>query len=227
MKRIGNILWGIVFIVVGLILGLNALEITNINIFFDGWWTLIIIIPCVIGLFKDIEKIGDIVGIILGIVLLLCCQDILNFRVMWKLLIPIILIIAGLCFILKDTIGGKVTKEIKRLNANKKGILEYTATFSGQNINFDKQVFNGVNLNAIFGGIKCDLRNSAINSNQVINVNSIFGSIDILVPNNVQVKIKSVPIFGGVSDKSSHTVNTEAPTLYINASCIFGGVEIK
>lgn len=227
MKRIGNILWGIVFIVVGLILGLNALEITNINIFFDGWWTLIIIIPCVIGLFKDIEKIGDIVGIILGIILLLCCQDILNFRVIWKLLIPIILIIAGLCFIFKDTIGGKVAKEIKRLNTNKKGILEYTATFSGQNINFDKQVFNGVNLNAIFGGIKCDLRNSAINSDQVINANSIFGSIDILVPNNVQVKIKSMPIFGGVSNKSSHMVNTEVPTLYINASCIFGGVEIK
>ena len=169
----------------------------------------------------------DSVGIIIGIILLLCCQDILNFRIIWKLLIPIILVIAGLCFIFKDTVGGKINKEIKKLNANKKGSIEYAATFSGQNINFDKQPFNGADLNAVFGGIKCDLRNSIINSDQVINASSIFGGIDIFVPASVQVKIKSTPIFGGVSDKSTHTANAEAPTIYINATCIFGGVDIK
>ena len=36
MKKFGNVLWGIVLIVIGLIIGGNALGITNINIFFDG-----------------------------------------------------------------------------------------------------------------------------------------------------------------------------------------------
>lgn len=37
MKKFGNVLWGIVLIVVGLIIGGNALGITNINIFLmDG-----------------------------------------------------------------------------------------------------------------------------------------------------------------------------------------------
>ena len=53
MKKFGNLLWGLVLIGLGLIIGGNALGITNINVFFDGWWTLIIIIPCFIGLFKD------------------------------------------------------------------------------------------------------------------------------------------------------------------------------
>ena len=44
---------GICFYYSGVIFGLNALEITDINIFFDGWWTLFIIVPCFIGLFKD------------------------------------------------------------------------------------------------------------------------------------------------------------------------------
>ena len=39
MKKFENILWGIAFIVVGLILAVNAIGITNIDIFFDGWWT--------------------------------------------------------------------------------------------------------------------------------------------------------------------------------------------
>ena len=45
MKKAGNILWGIVLIVIGVIFALNALDITSIDIFFDGWWTLFIIIP--------------------------------------------------------------------------------------------------------------------------------------------------------------------------------------
>lgn len=59
MMKINNILWGIIFITVGVVLGLNALEITNINIFFDGWWTLFIIILCFIGLFNKKIKIRN------------------------------------------------------------------------------------------------------------------------------------------------------------------------
>ena len=35
MNKISNFLWGLVFIAIGVIVGLNALEITNIDIFFD------------------------------------------------------------------------------------------------------------------------------------------------------------------------------------------------
>lgn len=62
MKKFGNILWGLVFIAIGTIWGLNALGITQINLFFEGWWTLIIIIPCFIGLFRESDKIGNLVG---------------------------------------------------------------------------------------------------------------------------------------------------------------------
>ena len=63
----------------------------NIDLFFNGWWTLFIIVPCFIGLFTDNDKTGDTVGIAVGVILLLCCQDILNFDILWKLLLPIIL----------------------------------------------------------------------------------------------------------------------------------------
>ena len=56
MKSFKNIIWGLILITIGVIWGLNALEITKINIFFDGWWTLFIIIPCLANLFKDTEK---------------------------------------------------------------------------------------------------------------------------------------------------------------------------
>jgi len=46
-------------------IGLNALNITDINFFFTGWWTLFIIIPSLIGLFndKDQDKTGNLIRI--------------------------------------------------------------------------------------------------------------------------------------------------------------------
>ena len=51
MNNFSKILWGIVFITLGIVIALNALDITDINLFFYGWWTLFIIITCLIGLF--------------------------------------------------------------------------------------------------------------------------------------------------------------------------------
>ena len=175
MKKFGNVLWGIVLIGIGLIIGGNALSITNINIFFDGWWTMFIIIPCFIGLFKDNEKTGNLIGLLIGVALLLACQDILDFNLIWKLAFPAILVAVGISIIFKDVIGGKVNDEIKKLNEKRSGENSYCATFAGQDVNFDNQKFTGADLTAVFGGIECDLRNAIIDSDVVINASSTFG----------------------------------------------------
>ncbi|MBO5478882.1 MAG: hypothetical protein J6A04_04140 [Clostridia bacterium] len=227
MKKFGNVLWGIVLIAIGFIIGGNALGITNINIFFDGWWTMFIIIPCFIGLFKDNEKTGNLIGLLIGIALLLACQDVLSFDLIWKLAFPVILVAIGISIIFKDAIGGKVNDEIKKLNEKRSGENGYCATFSGQNVNFDGENFTGADLTAVFGGVKCDLRNAIIDSDVVINANSTFGGIEIYVPANVKIKIKSNSLFGGVSNKANTKPEENSHTVYINGTAVFGGVEVK
>lgn len=226
MKKFENILWGIAFIVVGLILAGNAIGITNIDIFFDGWWTLFIIVPCFIGLFNDSDKTGNVIGLVIGGALLLACQGLLNFEMVWKLVVPVALVIIGVSIIFKDSIHGKINSEISKINKSQKNIPSYCATFSEQNANFENEEFKGADLTAVFGGVKCDLRQAIINSDTVIKAESIFGGVEIYVPSNVKVKIKSTPIFGGVTDKSVHSQESEH-TIYINSTCIFGGVDIK
>lgn len=225
MKKISSIIWGILFIVVGLIFALNALELTDINIFFDGWWTLFIIVPCFAGLFKDDNKSGSIVGLSIGCILLLACQDILNFEIVWKLIFPIILVSIGLSFLLKDVFHTGITKAVKKLN--KDGGKVYCSTFGSQNVDLEKEEFKGCDLEAVFGGIKIDLRDAKLKSDVVINASAVFGGIDILVPSNVKVKVTSTPIFGGVDNKFKNAKDEKAKTIYVNATCIFGGVEIK
>lgn len=227
MKKFGNVLWGIVLIIIGLIIGGNALGITNINIFFDGWWTLFIIIPCFIGLIKDEEKTGSIIGLLIGIALLLGCQDILDFDLIWKLAFPAILVIVGISMIFKDAIGSKVNEEIKKLNKDRNNISECCATFSSQNVKIENEKFTGADITAIFGGVKYDLKNAIIDSDVVINASCTFGGIEIYVPSNVKIKIKSTSIFGGVENKSNTQVDENSHTIYINGTALFGGVDIK
>ena len=94
-------------------------------------------------------------------------------------------------------------------------------------MNFDSEEFNGAELTAVFGGVKCDLRNAIIEKDCAITATAVFGGIDIFVPDYVNVKINSNSIFGGVSDKNHRSSVPGAVTLYINATCMFGGVDIK
>ena len=223
MKRT-SILWGTVLIVLGFIFGLNALGITDINIFFRGWWTLIIIIPSLIGVIKDSRKLENYIWLVIGVALLLIAQGILDIRNVRKLIFPAILVIIGVTLILKDTLGEKLNNKIKELNKDNKE--EYYATFSSQKLNFTGEEFKGVSLNSIFGGIDLFLREANITQDQIINATAVFGGIDIIVPSNVNVKVKSNSIFGGVDNKI--IINKEnAPTIYVKAFCLFGGVEIK
>ena len=224
MKKVGNKIWGLLFIIVGLIFGLNALGITDIDVFFDGWWTLFIIIPSIIEIVKEPTSTGNYIWLGIGVVLLLAAQGILDMSKIWKLIFPAILVAIGIGMIFKDVVGSKVSEKIKELNKDEKE--EYYATFSGQKLNFSGEEFKGASLNAIFGGIDIDLRNVNITQDQVVNATSVFGGIDILVPNNVNVKVKSNSLFGGVDNKVK-TYNENLPTIYVKGFCLFGGVEVK
>lgn len=228
MKNNGSIIWGIILVIVGLILGGNALGLTEINLFFDGWWTVFIIVPSFIGLFKDNDKTGSFLGLLVGILLLLACRGMLDYELIWKLTFPAIITAIGLSLIIKNLFNRNVTNNIKKIEEKGKVYDKYTATFSGQNIKIDGEVFKGTNLDAVFGGLKLDLRNAIIEEDVVINASSVFGGIDIFVPNNIIVKTKSNSIFGGVSNKKDKLEKNETThTIYLNATCVFGGVDIK
>ena len=227
MKKLSNVLWGVVLIGLGVIFGLNALEITDINIFFDGWWTLFIIVPSFISLFTDNDRTGDIIGIVIGVFLLLACQDIVDFELIFKLMVPAVLVIIGVSLLFKDSIKSKIKSEVKKLNKTSKDNKEYYATFGKQDINLSKEDINGSQLSAIFGGIECDLKDAKLDGDCVINASSIFGGITIYIPEDVNVVVVSTSIFGGVSDDRKNKNKDSKATLYINATCIFGGVEVR
>ena len=224
MKRINSFIWGLVLLAVSAVLILNAFEVTSIEIFFDGWWTLFIIVPSFIGLFNDNDKTGNIIGLLIGAFLLLACQNIIDFDIVWKLIVPVIIAVIGIKMIFGGIGGNRGFKSIK---ANRNDFKTGFAAFSGQDISFDNEVFSGAELTAIFGGIKLDLRNAFFEGDTVINACCIFGGADILLPDNVNVKVNSNSLFGGIDNKKHKNSNDNLHTIYLNGTCIFGGVDVK
>ena len=225
MKKVNRVLWGIILIALGVVFMLNAFGITDIDVFFDGWWTLFIIVPCAVGIITERDKTGNLIGLAVGVVLLLWRQDILDIGILWKLILPVIIIAIGLKLLFGGMKKKKADEIVIKMKAKGGQPKVGCATFSGCDMNFDGQIFEGAELVAVFGGVKCDLRNALIDQDCVIDVTAVFGGIDILVPHSVNVKVDSTSIFGGVSNK---TVGTDgAPTLYIKGLCLFGGVDVK
>lgn len=223
--NLSRILWGIVLILLGIVWGINALGIAEINVFFEGWWTLFIIIPCAVSLFDSSEngKFGNLIGLIFGIVLLLACRDVISFDIIWKLFFPVIIICIGLSMVFTNSIKTKINEKIKTVN---EGDLEnIVVTFSEQNVNKNNEKFTGANLDSVFGSITLDLTTAKIENESVIKASAIFGGIEILVPNDIEVKVKSTAIFGGISNKAKN--NNSKKVIYIDGLCLFGGIDIK
>lgn len=205
MKKIENAVIGFILIIIGVIIGLNAFHITNIDLFFDGWWTLFIIAPCFFGLFKDQDKTGNIIGLIVGIYLLLYCQGLINFQFAWKLVVPVIFVLIGLKMIFKDTFNKKKPH---------------------QNI-YDNQLYTGGNYDVIFNGLILDLSNAYLNEETNITISTLFGGVDLYLPDDVNIQIQSSNFLGGVDLHKRENKIENTKVIYLNARCIFGGINIK
>lgn len=180
-------IWGLCFVILGIIFALNAFELTNIDIFFKGWWTLFIIVPALIDLFgtKSNNKTANLILIILGILLLLANQNIVSFNMIYKLFGPLILIIIGLSMLFNEQIKKGVTNKIRK---NLSGEYEtLTATFSENRIN-KEGLFEKINLDAVFGSIYLNLNKAQIKKEAVIKCSSVFAGIEIIVPENTNVE---------------------------------------
>ena len=231
MKQIKPIIWGVAIIALGLIFGLNALGLFNIDIFFDGWWTLFIIVPSVISLFTEKDKLASLGFLAVGVILLLAAQDVFSYDVAWKVILAVLLVIAGLGLIIKSTFRNQndkeVEKKVKEAEKDGKTMDSQMAIFSGSDRVYKDETFQGSNLVAIFGGAKLNLKNAKFDKDTVVKAFTLFGGIDIIVPDDVKVKLKSGFIFGGFSDDRKNATEKGKYTIYIDAAGGFGGVSIK
>lgn len=211
-----NLFWGIVLIVVGILFLGRNMNWWNFSIFFEGWWTLFLIVPSIISLVRKESMGTSFLILVLGVLMLLASQNVIEWSTIWKVFLPIIIMVVGLSIIF----GNRKVKT-KKVRGNAK---EYVAIFSGVDEVINK-IENDFKMTAVFGGIELDMRDVTLDSDLVIDCFTLFGGIDIRLPKDVKVEVNGLPIFGGVENKYRN--NHEAKvTVYINHTTICGGVDL-
>lgn len=225
MEKVSKIIWGTLLVVAGVLFALNTLEIAEIDVLFDGWWTLFLIIPCGIRLITKREKIGNLIGLLLGVALLLHCQDVLEFGKVIRLCVPAVIVLIGVKMLWGGLFGGKAKVILRERKSRGEPMEETCAIFCSTRVDFGGQNFDGAELTAVFGSLQCDLRNAIITRDCVLKVSSVFGGMTILVPPTVNVKVETTSLFGGVSDRKVRG-RENVVTLYVTGECLFGGVDI-
>ena len=208
-----NWFWGILLIIVGILFLGRNMDWWDFSIFFDGWWTLFLIIPALISLVRREGIATSFLILILGVLMLLASQEVIEWDTVWKVFVPIIIIVVGLSIILGN----------KRVRSPKSNAKEYLAIFSSVEETID-EIKSDFKVTSIFGGVELDLRNVKLKEDLVIDCFSLFGGIDIRLPKDVKIEVNGLPIFGGVENKYRNCDATV--TVYINHTTIFGGVDL-
>jgi hypothetical protein len=143
----------------------------------------------------------------------------------WTYFWPLLIIAAGLWIIFKPRPKGFGDKAPKIQDDD----LGAFVIFSGLKRRFESDKFRGGKATAVFGGLELDLTQAKLRDNQAtIEVTAILGGIVVFVPREWKVVVDSSAILGGVDDKHKTTpATTVQPTLYVKATAVLGGIDIK
>jgi predicted membrane protein len=218
--------FGLIIIVIGLVFLLGSMDKLDVGHVFSTYWPLILVI---IGLWHLISSgfqnafIG-ILFIAVGGFFQLVELGILGGNV-WNIIWPLLIIVVGLWIIFKPSFSsfqGKVPQV-------KDDDLGAFVLFSGIKRRLESKNFRGGKATALFGGMELDLTRAELEGGQAtIELTALFGGIDVWVPREWKVVVDSTAVLGGVDDKHSPVESDKAKnTLFIKATAMFGGIDIK
>jgi hypothetical protein len=135
--------------------------------------------------------------------------------------VPALLILIGIFIIAGRRPGrGGTTEAGDRVNGFN--------IFSGSQVASHSNQFQGGSVGVLFGGAEIDLRDARPAPGASLDVFAAFGGVEVKVPQGWQVTTRGLPIFGGFDNATTKdTLPPDAPHLEINATVLFGGLEVR
>lgn len=217
---------GIILIVVGVVVLLDHLgyiQARHLWVF----WPLILVFSGVVRVWQQ-GKVGfGILLISFGVLLQLNTLGIIHLN--WDLLWPLGLIGFGLLKVW-ERFGKNKQSSTSPLGRD---YVNELAFFGGVERRLNIKDFRGGNISAIFGGIELDFRSAEMAENEaVLELEAIFGGVELVVPTNWTVVFQGESIFGGYSDETlapaaGNLQGAPNKTLIVRGRSIFGGVSVK
>lgn len=119
---------------------------------------------------------------------MLACLDVIDFSVIWKLILPVAVILIGLSMICRTAFSSDKAREVHEAHrkahqekikegevVDEDGYQEYWATFGGMRQEMDGKEFKDCRVEAVFGSMTLDLTGAKMPTESVVKVSAIFG----------------------------------------------------
>lgn len=222
-----NVWLALGLILVGILFLLDNLDLFDLG---DLWvfWPVIFIGVGMLRLkssnYRDRTSASFFIGC--GLLLLLLNLDILEWGTIWQFW-PVILILVGLSIIYRRSRADS-DNEGETSSENR---IDVVAIFGGNEKKIASDNFKGGNITTICGGAKLDFEAAKLSKGKnVIDLFTVCGGVEMYVPNDWNVEIKGLPLFGGFEDsrrKVPSETTASDKTLTIKGLVIFGGLHIK
>ena len=207
---------GVCIVAVGGLLLLDTLHITDGAL--STWWPLLLVVAGIAALVNDIRNyLWGLALVVGGVLFQLRALDIVSINP-WEFFWPVIIMLVGLSVIANRNSRPKISKDQSEdVSAILGGIDQITAA----------EDYRGGNITAVLGGAKLDLRKAVIKKEATLQVFTICGGIELLVPENVVVQPQATCILGAIENKQRGASTKSAPILYIAGTVALGGIEVK
>lgn len=235
---------GLILILIGLVFLLGIFAGHDPWDYVKTYWPTIFIFTGLFNLFdRKSSKLSSFILISFGIALQIDRLDLLDINV-WKLFWPILLIILGVRILMVNksksyTYSKELNKDNKENHFNKEEELDYdniskedyiskSTILFGSTVRNSSKNFKGGNISVVLGGTDLDLRQAEIKGKNItLNVDVILGGLDIFVPENWNVHLKTTHILGSSHNHTKFNDNPDAPVLTIAGSIVLGSVNVK
>lgn len=225
---------GLIFVLVGGGLLLDTFGVIEFWPLLHSWWPSLLMI---VALVKLASRSGSVLGSSLlftvGALLQLGNLDLISG--FWHAFWPIVLILIGISMLVDRKKKRNPFVTDKATSGEADGLpydqdrLNTNAIFASNDVRVTTKNFLGGDVTALFGGMEIDFRSAEIAGNIVVlKCSAIFGGIELKVPPHWTIHVKGTPIFGGIDDRTNrfHDTGVIGPTLVLDATVIFGGIEI-
>jgi predicted membrane protein len=197
---------------------------------FFGLHSILILVGLYLIGKNGVQKPGGPILLALGTLLLIedANPDLHIRHIIW----PLAIIVAGLMMLLQPWrrrnahlhARGGVHLGVDESTPDR---LSVNAMFGGARKRVVSSHFEGGEVNCFFGGAKVDLSQADLHGVVSLEVNSVFGGVEIIVPGNWRVQNDITAVLGGVSDRRPFATGEADKVLRIHGSAVFGGVEVK
>lgn len=225
-ESIGRVFAGFMIILIGVIFLFGSLDKLDVGYVFSHYWPMLLVFVGIWQLFAAGGRTPEtgIILIVTGTLFMLSYWGILGVNT-WKVLWPAVIIGAGLWILLKPRIFQR-NPSGPGINEDDLGLF---TMFSGLNRRIESQEFRGGRASVIFGGVDLDFTGAQLAGGEAtVELTAIFGGMDVRVPRSWKVEVNGNAILGGVEDKHRSEIEEEnPPKLYIRATAILGGIDIK